>query len=306
MDYYSMVKGEETVSRYEAWSEYREELTDYILRGVGEYCVEGSWIAIWGAGGCNDIDVIKLTRKYKLLLIDQDVTKLEEQRTRLGLSEDVCKVADVGFWTIFDEDYEMFEALIMDGASVDELEIFFDELVKKMPKTCDLTRYSVGASVVVGLTSQLNSRFAGLLHLHKEAMIKKSSYTNKDYIRIYSILENLNNIAVERLYVSIRQVTAKIVLTGYEMRAFSTKDEAVNARFKYKYLFDEGVFGGCFLSGREGEHIEIAGNIQWHQRLAKAIAMDSLEDACMCQLLNWNFTDEKHYLMLMVGLRIHK
>lgn len=306
MNYYSMIASEDTTSRYQAWSEYRDKLTNYIFRGVGEYCKKGSWIAIWGAGGCNDIDVRQLAKNYNLLLIDRDVEKLVQLRQELGLSEDICKVADVNFWSVLDEDYEMFEALLLDGASVDELVIFFEELLEKMSSPSDLTSYSVEASVVVGLVSQLNSRFVALLHLHRDALVSKGIYRDEDFLRVYKILEAMNEAAVERLYVSIRQITQKVIMTGYEIEAFSSQEDALIVKKDYKSLFGVNQNGEMFLSGREGMHIKIAGNTQWHQRLTKAIAMDAVEDACMCDVLCWNFTEDKNYLMLMVGLKIHK
>ena len=108
MNYSSMIKTEDTASRYEAWRDYREELTSYIKEGLAEKCSKGSWVAIWGAGGCNDIDIVSLYRDYKLLLIDQDVEKLCQVRESLGLNSESCKVADVSFWNITDDDYEMF------------------------------------------------------------------------------------------------------------------------------------------------------------------------------------------------------
>ena len=90
MDYYKMIASENTDSMYEKWSEYRNELTDYIIEGIehlhirrkladtgkrriyGEYNIETivaekvnrPTLAIWGAGGCNDIDIVRLFIRF--------------------------------------------------------------------------------------------------------------------------------------------------------------------------------------------------------------------------------------------------
>ena len=300
MNYSNMIKTEDTASMYHYWSEYRQNLTAYIINGLKEYCRKGSCVAIWGAGGCNDIEIMELVKDYKLLLIDQDTAKLEQLRERLGLSMDICRVVDVGFWKLSDEDYEMFQALLMDGASYDELKLYFQDVINNMQQPISLENYSVDCSVVVGLASQLNARFVALLHLYKE---KLSHIAMED---ILGIISNMNQLAVERLFVSIRQITRTLIITGYEScGCYSIEDmESYGARLSQ--AFEEGIYGGSFLSERDTEaaYIRVAGNEFWHRLIKKALIMDKLEDVGMCRVLNWTFTKEKFYPMLMVTLLV--
>ena len=299
MNYNRMIKTENTDSRYEDWREYRGQLTSYIKDRLQENCKKGSWVAIWGAGGCNDIEISELAKDYKLLLIDQDTEKLCQVRERLNLNSDSCKVADVGFWSIYDEDYEMLEALLLDGVSYEELESFFEELIENIPEALNLEKYSVDCSVVVGLASQLNARFAALLHLYEERL----SYKDKE--KLLLIISKMNQYATDRLYISIRQLTKKLIITGYETKGCHTTEEAEQEQDKISKQFEIGLDGGSYLSGAEADYISVAGNEFWHRLIYKTIIMDKLEDIGYCKMLLWPFFEYKIYPMLLVSLLVN-
>lgn len=299
MKYSNMIKTEDTDIQYQAWGEYRQELTEYISSYLKDSCSKNSWIAIWGAGGCNDIEISELAKDYRLLLIDQDVNKLCQVRNRLGLDSESCKVADVGFWSITDDDYEMFQALLLDGADFYELESFMTDLASKMSPAINLGNYSVEGSVVVGLASQLNARFAALLHINKD----KISHIPME--KILQLLNDLNRIAMERLYISVRQLTKNIIISGYEVESCYDLSQCKAVSNRIETAFEEGVYGGLFLSGDEEAMIKVAGNEFWHRILYKAIIMGMLEDAGRCQIINWPFTQDKYYPMLMVTLLVN-
>ncbi len=296
MQYLDMIKQENTDTKYHAWSDYRKELTDYITKALAPNIKKGSWIAIWGAGGCNDIDILTLAKDYKLLLIDQDVEKLSQVRNNLGLSPDLCKVVDVGFWSITDDDYEMFQALLMDGADISDIEKYFQDLIENMPEPINLSKYKVECSIAIGLASQLNARFAAMLQLNK------NSIKHLDISRINALLNHMNSLAAERLYISIRQLTANMLITGYEADVCYNQADAGLSKEKLEAVFDSGTNGGKFLSGNEKNHIKIAGNEYWHNIIYKTILMDKLEDIGSCRIINWPFSENKIYNMLMVSL----
>lgn len=296
MNYLDMINSENTDSKFYDWTEYRNELTDYIISSIGGSIKKGSWIAIWGAGGCNDMDVEKLSKDYKLLLIDQDVEKLSQVRDKLGLSSEVCKVADVNFWNITDDDYEMFQALLYDGADITDIDNFFQDLINNMSPPINLQNYFVECSVAVGLASQLNARFAAILHLNKDKI------QHLDKANLNELLNHMNKLATERLYVSIRQLTSTMVITGYEINTFYNIEDANIYKEEIENVFEAGVYGGNFLSGKEQELIRVAGNEHWNRIIYKTILMDKLEDVGRCKVINWPFTHDRIYNMLMVSL----
>ncbi len=299
MNYSNMIKTEETDSRYEDWKEYRQELTEYISDALEKNVKKNSWVAIWGAGGCNDIEIKELAKSYKLLLIDQDLEKLIKVRESLGLDHENCKVADVGFWSIDDEVYKMFEALLLDGASGDEIERYIRDVVEHVPDAINLEKYSVDCSVLVGLTSQLNARFAALLYMHRQRL------SHEDMERLLKIISEMNALATKRLYISMRQITRGVVITGYETKGCYTLNEAQTECQELMSLFEVGVDGGYYLSGNEMGYIKVAGNECWHNIIYKTIIMDKLEDLGRCMVLCWPFLEEKYYPMLMVTLGVN-
>ena len=298
MKYQDMIKTENTDNRYQAWTQYRSQLTSYITTALKDNIPSDGWVAIWGAGGCNDIDIVKLSKDYKLLLIDRDIETLELTRNRLCLSKDRCKIADVAFWSIDEEDYKLFESLIIDRADQEELEIFLRELVEHMPNPANLEKYQVDCSVVVGLASQLNARLAALLYMHKDKL------GHVDMNGIQSVLDSLNKIAVERLYVALRQLTKTLIITGYELESLSSVEEAETRGAEYAAGFETGMAGGSFLSGEEEKYITVAGNEHWHRRIYKAILMDKLEELGLARIMYWNFSEQKTYIMLNIALLV--
>lgn len=300
MNYSNMIKTEDTDSMYQAWEGYRKELTSYICKALKTYCKRKSWIAIWGAGGCNDIDIRELSVDYKLLLIDRDVEKLIQVRNRLGLNDKECKVADLEFWNIADEDYEMFQALLMDGADTDEIQSYFDDLIHNMITPINLEEYSVEGSVVVGLASQLNARFAAMVHLQRERI----SDTRME--ELMDMLDNMNQLATEKLFISVRQITNKILITGYETCGCSSEEDAIEECNRLKECFEKGLDDGYYLSGNEANYIKVAGNEYWHRLLYNAVLMDKVEEAGLIQVINWPFLSNKNYPMLLLSLILRK
>jgi len=109
MKYYDIVASEISDDMYDDWSEYRNHITDYIFSAVENHIIkkklkEDSCIrlknlhskellattddskptlAIWGAGGCNDIDIKRLAKYFKLILIDRDIEILNKAKRNI-------------------------------------------------------------------------------------------------------------------------------------------------------------------------------------------------------------------------------
>lgn len=298
MKYSDMIKTENTDESYEAWSEYRHHLTTYISDALKGNIPTDGWVAIWGAGGCNDIDIAVLSQSYKLLLIDRDLKTLEQVRDRLGLTKERCRIADVGFWTIEEEDYKLFEALLLDRADQQELETFLEDMVRNMSSPVSLEEYQVDCSVVVGLASQLNVRLAAMLYMYREKL------SHIDMNSIQSLLDRLNSLAVERLYVAVRQLTKALIITGYELECLQDRQLAELKGLEYSEAFHTGVDSGSYLSGAEGKYITVAGNEYWHSKMYKAILMDKLEELGHARILYWEFCQGKCYIMLNLALLV--
>lgn len=348
MDYYDLVQSENSDSMYERWTEYRSRLTDYIIEGIenlyisrrladtGErrmfknFDIEAivaendcrPTLAIWGAGGCNDIDIVRLVKYFRLVLIDHNGDSIRNARNRFGLREADCLCVNLNFWDISDEDYLMFEALLRDGADIEEMLDFLAEL-SKQTSVCDyglLPHFDY--SVVVGLVSQLNSRFAAILHMimyerkmnncisqerdsykseTADCQVRKREYSNKEISDLNDAILRLNEYAVEALLEAVLAMTEFGIVTGHELCSVGEEDENSN-RFQIDEI-NEGIelkmLEGCGDFSLCGCRSEVSGNDVFEEKVQRLIdEQNALVVIKKCVML-WPFSEGKSYLMLM-------
>lgn len=237
MDYNSLIKTEDTDVCFNDWEEYRNNLTDYVMDSIESYYTreylkrtgkkrlvreygmkeiveelgEKPSLAIWGAGGCNDIDICRLAKYFKLILIDHNLEKIVYAKKRFNLSDDECICVDLKFWDISNDDYLMMEAMIKDEVTGEELGNYIEDMIAKMPGYDYSTMPHFDFSVAVGLVSQLNSRLAALIH------INKYQYDMTKY------LYDMNFDAVDKFLNAIVGITNKMFVLGYEDRILETE-----------------------------------------------------------------------------------
>lgn len=333
MDFQNMVESEDSDSLYYRWSDYRRELTHYIIGSVeelyikkklfdlrkrrilGTYNIENivvelghkPTLAIWGAGGCNDIDIVMLSKYFKLILIDNNVEKTEKARERFGLSREDCICVDLHFWDIKADDYKMFDALLNDGADADEIMGFINELENGniKPDYSEMPKFDY--SVAVGLASQLNSRFAAILHMYnvrranKEYGIKIRKYTADEVEHIYSIIRRLNNVAVEHMLEAINAMTDKGVILGYEADNFDGCYD-LNMALQLKCLNEEHevlITSGISAFNRWKDKIMISGNQELEDGIRWRVEGLGEFTVTNYKSMIWPFLDSKNYLMVI-------
>lgn len=289
MQFRRIVESECVEERYEAWSDYRNNLTEYIIRSIEDYYIREKLtskrlrrlnfdysiedatseygkpvLAIWGAGGCNDIDINVLSKHFKLVLIDNNEAVVKKCIARYGLDSTQYVSCDLRFWDVSDDDYEMYEALMMEGAPWEEINAFLDELcngmkVNEYNSINGIQLKGFNYSVVIGLASQLVSRFVAILHIYKD------NYSSTDLEKIYIKLEKMSEIAVKRMFLSIMSTTRNMAIFGYEKEVV-------------------------------GEAGKVQGNNVLTELIGQAVEKDSLKCISKCNL-NWNFAEEKSYVM---------
>ena len=211
-----LIASEVLPNAYKEWRGYRQELTDFIE----ENCVaEGGRkpvLAIWGAGRSNDIDLARLTERFKLVLIDRDAEGLAQACKTYGLEETDAICVDLPFWNVEFEIYEMFEALLAEGEEAEIViehlqQVAFDNSHRVLP---DIGR-RFDYSVCIGLHSQLNARFAGLLYMYRE------NYDEEELQMIENAIRALNEAAVTRTNDVIYMLTEKLIRYGAVGKACS-------------------------------------------------------------------------------------
>lgn len=316
-----LIESELTDSNWESWSEYRNALTDYIIDSIKHrelkrklkktgrlrdksYNIEElvdayvtangvkPSIAIWGAGGCNDIDIVRLAKYFRLILIDRDLAQLEKVRERYKLSSTDCACVDIKFFDVTYNEYEMFEAMLMDKCDSAELVEYMEEIVAKAVSD-ESIKYKVNYSVAVGLASQLVSRFVALAY----------SYDRLDELK--PKLREISNTAVERMNQAIADVTEDLIMYGYEKQ--SILSEKLNVEDIKLHMMEQIEEIGCEQGLNQviyNELIgsEVEGNMRLVELIRELIEINAGYNILDINIEIWPFTERKKYIMNFVTL----
>ncbi len=224
-----MIAGEKITDAYENWRDYRRRLTDFILsQCIGRQEMQADAdkqisgkpvLAIWGAGACNDIDLGRLTPYFYLVLIDRDRESMISALQTYGLDETQAVCADLLFWDIPYDTYELLEHLLSEAADAELVIEFLHRIAEKNSHSIRIeTTRSFNYSVAVGLHSQLNARLAGLLYSYRKY------YSREELEEFHAALQALNQLAVTRLNDLMYTVTHSSIIWGYELASIGTGD----------------------------------------------------------------------------------
>lgn len=270
-----LIASEVLPNAYKEWRGYRQKLTDFIE----ENCVvEGGCkpvLAIWGAGRSNDIDLARLAERFKLVLIDRDAEGLVQACKTYGLEETDVICVDLPFWNVELETYEMFEALLAEGEEAEIViehlkQVAFDNSHRVLP---DIGR-RFDYSVCVGLHSQLNARFAGLLYMYRE------NYDEEELQMIENAIRALNEAAVTRTNDVIYMLTEKLMVFGLEWAAVNE-----SAMDQWEKFVPEDIEGALQLRHDIGMHKDFDIRIEAERRLFWPFAWKERKKGYVMELL---------------------
>lgn len=270
-----LIASEVLPNAYKEWRGYRQKLTDFIE----ENCVvEGGCkpvLAIWGAGRSNDIDLARLAERFKLVLIDRDAEGLVQACKTYGLEETDVICVDLPFWNVELETYEMFEALLAEGEEAEIViehlkQVAFDNSHRVLP---DIGR-RFDYSVCVGLHSQLNARFAGLLYMYRE------NYDEEELQMIENAIRALNEAAVTRTNDVIYMLTEKLMVFGLEWAVVNE-----SAMDQWENLIPEEIEGALQLRHDIGMHKDFDIRIEAERRLFWPFAWKERKKGYVMELL---------------------
>ena len=270
-----LIASEVLPNAYKEWRGYRQKLTDFIE----ENCVaEGGRkpvLAIWGAGRSNDIDLARLAERFKLVLIDRDAEGLAQACKAYGLEETDAICVDLPFWNVELETYEMFEALLAEG---EEAEIVIEHLKQGAFDNSHRVLPEIGRrfaySVCVGLHSQLNARFAGLLYMYRE------NYDEEELQMIENAIRALNEAAVTRTNDVIYMLTEKLMVFGLEWAVVNE-----SAMDQWENLVPEEIEGALQLRHDIGMHKDFDIRIEAERRLFWPFAWKERKKGYVMELL---------------------
>lgn len=270
-----LIASEVLPNAYKEWRGYRQKLTDFIE----ENCVaEGGGkpvLAIWGAGRSNDIDLARLAERFKLVLIDRDAEGLAQACKTYGLEETDAICVDLPFWNVELETYEMFEALLAEGEEAEIViehlkQVAFDNSHRVLP---DIGR-RFDYSVCVGLHSQLNARFAGLLYMYRE------NYDEEELQMIENAIRALNEAAVTRTNDVIYMLTEKLMVFGLEWAVVNE-----SAMDQWEKFVPEDIEGALQLRHDIGMHKDFDIRIEAERRLFWPFAWKERKKGYVMELL---------------------
>ena len=270
-----LIASEVLPNAYKEWRGYRQKLTDFIE----ENCVaEGGCkpvLAIWGAGRSNDIDLARLAERFKLVLIDRDAEGLAQACKAYGLEETDAICVDLPFWNVELETYEMFEALLAEGEEAEIViehlkQVAFDNSHRVLPEIGRRFDYSV----CVGLHSQLNARFAGLLYMYRE------NYDEEELQMIENAIRALNEAAVTRTNDVIYMLTEKLMVFGLEWAVVNE-----SAMDQWENLVPEDIEGALQLRHDIGMHKDFDIRIEAERRLFWPFAWKERKKGYVMELL---------------------
>ena len=270
-----LIASEVLPNAYKEWRGYRQKLTDFIE----ENCVaEGGCkpvLAIWGAGRSNDIDLARLAERFKLVLIDRDAEGLAQACKTYGLEETDAICVDLPFWNVELETYEMFEALLAEGEEAEIViehlkQVAFDNSHRGLPEIGRRFDYSV----CVGLHSQLNARFAGLLYMYRE------NYDEEELQMIENAIRALNEAAVTRTNDVIYMLTEKLMVFGLEWAVVNE-----SAMDQWERLVPEDIEGALQLRHDIGMHKDFDIRIEAERRLFWPFAWKERKKGYVMELL---------------------
>ena len=270
-----LIASEVLPNAYKEWRGYRQKLTDFIE----ENCVaEGGCkpvLAIWGAGRSNDIDLARLAERFKLVLIDRDAEGLAQACKTYGLEETDAICVDLPFWNVELETYEMFEALLAEGEEAEIViehlkQVAFDNSHRGLPEIGRRVDYSV----CVGLHSQLNARFAGLLYMYRE------NYDEEELQMIENAIRALNEAAVTRTNDVIYMLTEKLMVFGLEWAVVNE-----SAMDQWENLVPEEIEGALQLRHDIGMHKDFDIRIEAERRLFWPFAWKERKKGYVMELL---------------------
>lgn len=270
-----LIASEVLPNAYKEWRGYRQKLTDFIE----ENCVAKGGckpvLAIWGAGRSNDIDLARLAERFKLVLIDRDAEGLVQACKTYGLGGTDVICVDLPFWNVELETYEMFEALLAEGEEAEIViehlkQVAFDNSHRVLP---DIGR-RFDYSVCVGLHSQLNARFAGLLYMYRE------NYDEEELQMIENAIRALNEAAVTRTNDVIYMLTEKLMVFGLEWAVVNE-----SAMDQWEKFVPEDIEGALQLRHDIGMHKDFDIRIEAERRLFWPFAWKERKKGYVMELL---------------------
>lgn len=199
---------------FEKWTDYREEVTEYIAA----HTFPKSSITILGAGRCNDIDIRYLSQKgYRITLVDRDENALNDAIDFYNVKADkiVCDFTGIEDNT-YRELADYIGRLIFNSTAKEELnrlvinkmfEIYDDAASKGLCLPVNKSDYIICA----GVCSQINNMAAWIWEAYAAQMNIESS-------NVLKFISDNNYRIIEHFIMNILSITANSAIFINELQ----------------------------------------------------------------------------------------
>lgn len=183
--YDELLKTQTIPHAYENWAVYRRELTEYVM-GITE---EGSTLAVFGAGSCNDLNLAALRGHFsKITLIDREKENMFVALDTYQLEKDeAISLKEADFLGITPQEYREYADDILRMIQVDGRNTDMDEVAeyailrmkdlyqKAAERPLDFGEKVYDYVLAAGVHSQINNMFAWLWQVYLEAVGKQEA-----------------------------------------------------------------------------------------------------------------------------------
>ena len=217
--YDELLKLQNIPDAFKNWREYRERLTDYIVSTLEQ----GSTVAIFGAGACNDLNLKRLQKHFsEITLYDREKTVMYEALDTYQITNRehiILKEAD--FLGITPNEYREYADNILRMIQVEGKDTDMDEVAeyailrmkelyqKAKERPLFFGNKCYDAAIAVGVHSQINNMFAWLWQVYLEAVGKQEN-------TVFEYVKKSNDAVIPRFDQAVFSCAKQSVIFGLE------------------------------------------------------------------------------------------
>ncbi|MEG0712458.1 MAG: hypothetical protein RR448_09475 [Niameybacter sp.] len=268
--YDRLIKLQEIEHAFSEWEAYRHQVTEFIIKDTSPEHT----LAICGAGRCNDLDLERLTKHFKqVILVDKDVPSMEAARYRYNLEKDSnLKMQVADFVGIGDDAYRDYVDTLIEAVRKKGIQTDLEDLVKlalkqlqslegQIPTTpVELGIASCDVIVALGVHSQLLNMLEWIWTIVLET-IRQEEVSVRDKIKM------MNRLAIEKFNDTLFRHAKKQLVMGFEVGRAG----------------QEGSIQGAIQGLEDMSHYEASGEVQ---------GVDTLE-------VQWPFDEKQNKMYYM-------
>ncbi len=292
MSYYNkLVVSEKILDGYSRWSDYRREITNFILDSTVSSNNGG---IILGAGNCNDLDIERLLNTFThLLLVDRDADAMREAICKYGLEDsNRIKILQCDFTMASNEHYIELENMLNNKKYFEEIIDWITNFIMDCNFAAVINAFVeewgiiVDTIVCIGVHSQLAMRLVKLVDFYK------GNYSENEYMLISKQIQILSDCMSQNLNKQIYNINGiKNIFIGYEYSTFYIDSQYSASDIKNMFCKGKAELVDMLKLPR------VEGAYQCEQDISTRFNLRKIKIEG-CNYSVWPFSEDKEYLMI--------